>query len=551
MFKKIFIIIIFGWIFNCSLSAQTYNEILGRPTDVAITMSILFDQQADVYWEYGTASGVYPFSTDTSIAGVKTPLEYDFTNLVPNTKYYYRTRYRASGTPTSFLAGPEHTFHTQRAIGSTFTFTVEADEHLYNYGDPGLYKITLKNEAQDNPDFMLSLGDIFGDDRYPLTITSQDCDNLHYVYRARLGTICHSVPFYVCLGNHEGENEYYLDSMPPNNIAVWSTLWRKYYYPNPYPNNFYSGDTVHEGYGIGQPENYYAWTWGNALFVVLDVYRYDCYSADTVKPANWDWTLGLTEYTWLKNILENSTAQYKFVFAHHVLGESRGGIIPAKLFEWGGYDKKNNYGFTAKRPGWAKPIHQLFADNGVNIFFQGHDHLFAHEVLDNVTYQEVPMAADSTYIKGMSANGNAYTSDTIDASGHVRVTVSPSCIKVDYVRAFLPKDTLSGIHHNREVAFSYTIGNCTDGANEIKEEEFVKVYPNPTSNNLIVQMKTSRDYDRQISLINMIGNTVVSGELKNGNTSVKLNITDVSSGLYFLKVFDGLKFSVFKVTVVK
>ena len=37
-------------------------------------------------------------------------------------------------------------------------------------------------------------------------------------------------------------------------------------------------------------------------------------------------------------------------------------------------------------------IHELLVQYGVNIF-QGHDHLFAHEVLDSVTYQEVPMAA--------------------------------------------------------------------------------------------------------------------------------------------------------------
>jgi len=532
MIKSIIKINLLLLIFGCKLVySQTFTEILGRPTNTTITISILFDQKEDVYWEYGTTSGTYNLSTTPMVAPVDTPLEADFTNLLPDTKYYYRTRYRAFGSSTSYQAGIEHTFHTQRAQGSTFTFDVEADEHLYDYGDANLYNITLKNEALDNPDFLITLGDIFGDDHYPWTITSNTCDSLHRLYRAHLGTICHSIPFYICLGNHEGEKEYYLDSMPPNNLAVWSTLWRKFYYPNPYPNNFYSGDTVHEGYGIGQPENYYAWTWGNALFVVLDVYRYDCYYADTTaKPGDWEWTLGYTEYSWLKNTLENSTAQFKFVFAHHVSGESRGGIVPAKLCEWGGYNKNGIYAFTSKRPGWAKPIHQLFVDNGVNIFFQGHDHLFAHEVLDSVTYQEVPMAADSTYIKGMVANGAAYMTDTIDASGHVRVTVSPSCVQVDYVRAFLPADTVSGVHHNREVAFSYTLGNCATAVEKrTKTDEYVKVFPNPAKDNLTVAFsKDTKTF--QISLINALGQTLLQSQ------SNIVDVSHIQNGIYFLNI---------------
>ncbi|MBK7853427.1 MAG: hypothetical protein IPJ66_20470 [Bacteroidetes bacterium] len=40
-----------------------------------------------------------------------------------------------------------------------------------------------------------------------------------------------------------------------------------------FPNSFYSGNTDIEPYGIGNPEKYYAWTWGDALLVVLDVCR--------------------------------------------------------------------------------------------------------------------------------------------------------------------------------------------------------------------------------------------------------------------------------------
>lgn len=514
-----------------AVKAQTHSIILGRPTDVSITASIQFDYAADCYLEYGTTSGVYTNTIPTFNNTANIPEEVDMQNLMPDTKYFYRMQYRPVGVGV-FVPTPEYSFHTQRAPGSTFTFTIEADEHLYDIkGVKSLYNITLANEAADNPDFMITLGDIFGDDHTPSTTTLADMDSLHNAYRPLLSNICHSVPFYVCLGNHEGENDYYLDSLPPNNIGVFGTLTRKKYYPNPFPNNFYSGNVNTEMFGINLPENYYAWTWGNALFVVLDVYRTESHDTLDPKPKNWNWTLGQAQYVWLQNTLQNSTAQFKFVFAHHIRGQGRGGITNAKLFEWGGFDGPNgtNYNFPNKRPGWAMPIHNLFTTYGVNIFFQGHDHLFAHEVLDSVTYQEVPMAADSTYEIGMLANADAYTADTLEGSGHLRVTVSPSCVTVDFVRAYLPADTVSGLHHNQEVAFSYTIGNCTTGISNINKNDELKIYPNPAKNAIAVRIPDDiKIYE--INLLNMVGQSILQ---------TKSNVIDVSNipnGIYSVTV---------------
>jgi hypothetical protein len=332
------------------------------------------------------------------------------------------------------------------------------------------------------------------------------------------------------LGNHEGENDYYLDSMPPNNIGVSGTLTRKKYYPNPFPNNFYSGDTIAEGFGMNLPENYYAWTWGDALFVVIDVYRTECYTTLAPKPGNWNWTLGQTQYNWLKTTLQNSAAQHKFVFAHHVRGQGRGGITNAQLFEWGGRDTLGgNSSFATHRPGWAMPIHNLFVNYGVDVFFQGHDHLFAHEVLDSITYQEVPMAADSTYKIGMLANAGAYTSDTLDGTGHLRVTVSPSCVNVDFVRAYLPADTVSGLHHNQEIAFSYTIGNCTTGISSINKNDELKIYPNPAKNTIAVHIPDDlKNYE--INLLNTFGQTLLQTK------SNAIDVSNIPNGIYLVNV---------------
>jgi len=512
-----------------SLPGQEFTEILGRPTDNSITVSVLFDWKVDLYIEYGTLQGNYSYFTNTASNIKGKPDEIELQDLLPDTRYYYRTRYRVAGSG-SFLSGSEHSFHTQRPAGSTFTFTVESDEHMYDKkGVRSLYQVCLANQAADHPDFMLSLGDTYGDDHHAGQMTSAMSDSLHRAYRTYFGSICHSVPFYFCLGNHEGEFDYYLTKTPPDNIAVYGTLWRKFYYPGPYPNNFYSGNTDLEPFGMGNPENYYAWTWGDALFVVLDVYRYQCDTS--AKPRNWNWTIGFPQYTWLKSTLENSSAKYKFVFAHHTRGQGRGGISTAPYYEWGGYEADGaTYTFPANRPGWGKPIHKLFVDNGVTIFFQGHDHLFAHEVLDGVIYQEVPMPSDSTYEIGMLANADAYVSDRFDGSGHIRVMVSPSCARVDFVRAYLPADTASGIHHNRETAFSYSIGDCpSQGIEDQAGEREVKVFPNPASDRITVGLP-GYIKNSQISLVNKLGQILLQTPYR------IIDVSNIQDGIYFLLI---------------
>ena len=165
-------------------------------------------------------------------------------------------------------------------------------------------------------------------------------------------------------------------------------------------------------------------------------------------------SIGDTQYQWFKKTLDESKARYKFVFSHHVMGTGRGGVEMAERYEWGGRDPDGTWRFDEKRPGWEMPIHQLMVKNGVTIFFQGHDHLFARQELDGVIYQEVPNPADDTY---QAHNREAYRSgDIIANSGHLLVTVSQENVRVDYVRSFLPEDQADG-QKNGQIAFSYTI----------------------------------------------------------------------------------------------
>ncbi|MCX6136584.1 MAG: metallophosphoesterase [Ignavibacteriales bacterium] len=516
------------------------SEILGRPTATSVTMSALFDVQVQAYFKWGKSSGIYNDSTAMQTAVGGTPLMSVFSNLQPDRRYYYRSCYRKPGD-SQFMFGSEHTFHTQRKTGSPFRFTIEADAHPYDKkGNHSLLSIALKNQLADSADFLLDLGDTFGDDHNPLTITSEELRQLHLDWRYYFGLVCHSSPLFLCIGNHEGESGYYLLQTPPNNVAVNGTLWRKFYFPNPEPDGFYSGNPTMEGYGMGLPENYYAWEWGDALFVVLDAYR--GYTANA-KPRGWEWTFGKDQYDWFKRTLENSKATFKFVFTHHTLGETRGGTATAKLYEWGGYEAdERTWGFTANRPGWSLPIHQLMVKNGVTIFFQGHDHLYAKEELDGIVYQEVPMPSDSTYIIGTRDNADAYTGVKLDASGHLRVTVSPSGATVDYVRAWLPADETTE-HKNGEVAYSYSVAaKTTSVESNIKIPSTLLLeqnYPNPFNPSTMIRYQLKESGFVSLHVFDVLGREVVAlvdEQQASGVHDVVLNAANLPGGVYYYQM---------------
>ena len=194
---------------------------------------------------------------------------------------------------------------------------------------------------------------------------------------------------------------------------------------------------------------------------MLDPYWYSTEKPRADGADNWDLTLGEAQYQWLKRTLEASDARFKFVFAHNLVGgmdqNMRGGIEAADKYEWGGNNADGSWGFADHRPGWPMPIHQLLAENGVTIFFHGHDHLFVKQDLDGIVYQEVPQPSYASYDKTDSAEKYGYThGEVLGCCGYLRVTVSPAAVKVDYVRSYRPADE-NAQRQSGQVSYSYTI----------------------------------------------------------------------------------------------
>jgi Calcineurin-like phosphoesterase len=460
---------------DAATTVTALTQVLGRPTDHSIALSVLAPNDVEAYVEYGTVAGKYSGKTAVAKSAARTPFEIVVDQLKPNTQYYYRLQAKQSGA-SAYTAATEYSFQTQRPAGSTFTFDVQADSHperVKNMFDSMLYARTMAEVKKDHPDFYVTLGDDFSIDRFQKAVTPEVVAQVYINQRQYLGMDGSAAPIFLVNGGHE-QGAMYLLNGTPNNPAVWAGNSRNRYYPLPAPDGFYSGDKDPVEF-VGLLRDYYAFTWGDALFITLDPYWHSKSPVDTAmgeaagggdggdkkggrKRDMWDITHGEAQYQWLKQTLSTSKAKYKFIFAHHVLGTGRGGVDMADLYEWGGKNNQGVWEFDKKRPGWELPIHQLMAKYGVSIFFQGHDHLFVRQEKDGVVYQETPNPANPNYDEtGPQDFAKSYRSgDAIASSGHLRVTVSPENTKVEYVRSWLPKDE-NAKHKQGEVAFTYSV----------------------------------------------------------------------------------------------
>ena len=495
------------------ITAPVITKILGRPTNSSIAISVLTNVDLTGYIEYGTSKTRYTTKTSSLALKAGIPAVFEISGLRSNTKVYYRLSYKTADSQT-IVNEKQNSFMTQRKSGSAFSFSVQGDTHPERAGNmfnSDLYYVTMANIASQQPDFHILMGDDFSID--PLiskgAATQANVEGIYKTHRNWLNVAGSSVPIYLVNGNHEQAAAYLLDGSKTN-PAILAGNARLKYYPLPAPNNFYTGDT-REVEGIGLLRDYYSWTWGDALFVTLDPYWHSKTAVDNVagvlvaedQNANVEtaspsaiptpvpspnqkgggnggnkaspkatkapgggganagngktsnlWTVGIgdEQYAWLKKTLETSKAKYKFVFAHHVLGTGRGAIEVSTNYEWGGKDPKGTSTFAKERPNWELPIHDLMVKNKVNIFFQGHDHIFCTQERDGLIYQSLPNPADDTF---RMFNESAYiTGVKAPNSGHVRVSVTSTQAKVEYFLAARPQDTF---RKNMQLAHSYIV----------------------------------------------------------------------------------------------
>ncbi|MFL5306339.1 MAG: metallophosphoesterase family protein [Polyangia bacterium] len=362
--------------------------------------------------------------TDADIAANPAPdvAQWTVTGLPPGLRVPYRLVRRGSTDP--LYAGSAQ---TARAPGQRFTFALIADTHIAPR-DPVPAGTTAGGDAYGAmeqtmlqvmpavraaaPDFLLNLGDLLDYHRFGFNAPPPDSAwaRLAYLnYRRLLGDATANAAHFTVIGNWDGES----GCNSPDEIAR-STSQRLLYAPGPSPATYPEGGSANQ--------DYYAFTWGDALFVVLNVMTYTptCHLLDYDPGVPDDWTLGAAQLAWLQRTLAAATSKWRFLFIHHAVGGAAGDLADTAYGRGGG---------QAAHVGEQAQIHALMLQYGVQIFFYAHDHVFTDMVVDGVHYT-LPGSAGAPWKFDETQTGYAqYWTD----SGFARVDVSPDRVQVGFI----------------------------------------------------------------------------------------------------------------------
>lgn len=311
--------------------------------------------------------------------------------------------------------------------GTPFTFAMITDTHLDPrdplppgttvlpdfYGEMEQTMLQVMSQVSAvGADFVINLGDLLDYHVFGFNTPPPDAAwaRLAYLnYRRLLGDATANAAHFEVIGNWDGES----GCNTPSEIAR-STTQRLIYSPGPSPTTYAEG-------GSGN-QDYYAFTWGDALFVVLNVMTYTptCHLLDTYPGVPDDWTLGAAQLDWLRRTLAGATAKWKFLFIHHTVGGAAGDPSDTAYGRGGG---------QAANVGEQATVHALMRQYGVQIFFYAHDHVFTDMVVDGIHYA-LPGSAGAPWKFDESETG--YTQYWTD-SGYGLVHVAPSQVQVDFV----------------------------------------------------------------------------------------------------------------------
>ena len=346
-------------------------------------------------------------------------LNWDIQNLSPATRYQYRVLLKHTSID-EFTLTAEGSFTTQRKMPTSYTAVLITDPHTGTFPENTSPVQTLdkvvKNASLEKAEFVIALGDNVawnGSREYPQTDPNQAA-YAYAMYRRHVGPLTQNCPHFGIIGNWAGES----GKFPEENIQMVSEV-RKAYLPNPnhktYPQS-----------GSGS-EDYYAFSWGGVLYVMLNIQTYskpskpdelDSLASDISNIE--DWTLGDRQMKWLVKTLEQATEGFRFVCMHHPAGGNAGD--PHNTLYGRGGARAWNTGEQLK-------IHELMKKHKVQIFFYGHDHVFVDDVVDGIHYT-LPGSCGAPWKFTKAETG--YERFWPD-SGHARLNVEPKKATVTFV----------------------------------------------------------------------------------------------------------------------
>ncbi|MFC2143161.1 metallophosphoesterase family protein [Candidatus Aenigmatarchaeota archaeon] len=403
---------------------------LGAVTDTAATINVInrFGQEADFKIEYTPAAIYDPRQTSEITNVVELDVaEFRLTDLTVG-EWKYKIMYDLG---SGYQYGPERTFQTQRPQGETFNFALFTDTHLNDASNARFDRcVNVNNEIRNKDETVgVDLSFVLGDNIMSKGVGTPDAADgtdfdKRYQNLRRCTDIAHSsIPLHAIIGNWEGEDGYTKQEIFDN-----ATNNRTTYIPNP-------DETIYPESGSVR-EDYFAFTWGDALFVVLNVQGYTPVYPAGYMEDGWpvdgtvfDWTLGQDQLDWFEQTLQNSNEKWKFAFIHHDAG---GNVLSEHWTKYGRGGARGSF------VGEQEVMHRLMKDNGVYAMFYGHDHLFFDMTIDGIHYTMpgtagyFPFSCDGGY----SQTGNPCWDDQNDAFGYAFVEVGTTQVDVSFLTQY-------------------------------------------------------------------------------------------------------------------
>jgi hypothetical protein len=534
---------------------------------------------ADVFVEWGTDSQSLANATPTTPLAGGTGGEVLLSPLTPDTRYYYRVQARPAAGG-SWSTGPLRTFTSLPGPGAEARVCVTSDIHVTNTETLGLdeHLDLLETTFAAMEDYRgaggyhawIDLGDLVVIRAQRVCFDAEEVDQRYRRAREYLDLIGHSLPFVLVRGNHEEVNGWD-DDATGENTAVWSGLALKKYAPPPLPDGFYSGnETPHPE--IGLPGDYFAFRVGDLRVRCLDPYLFSMtrphngHGETGGSRDNWDWSLGDAQYEWLHADLTTHPTPYSLLMLHHLTSAysrpggfyGRGGIEVAKhavagrpTFEWGGEDSLGADVLSTKRPNWTHgSVHDLLTSRRNQVVLKGHDHFFARQELDEVTYVTLPKPNDTGQHTGNLWGWRWVTSypDGVTTfrtnSGFLDVSAGSGGITYSYVQTYPPEGAGT-------IRDSFTIlpaPGSTDapsiGGGRLARNSIRSVYPNPTASSARIEYELGRRGRVRLSLHDATGRRIrdlVTEDRPAGTHQVRWDGRDrngrrVSSGVYFVRM---------------
>lgn len=281
--------------------------------------------------------------------------------LKPNTTYTYRAYDKGAK-----VASNSATFKTSDFTADTFKFVHVSDSQVYaGESDTGFEAIgtgkpfgaTLAGLTQFSPNFLLHTGDIVEYSKYETYWRNQLDYNGKYI---------RSLPMMPISGNHE-------------------TTYRA------------GSNEIYKHFNIKMTEQetklgfYYAFDYGNVKFIMLN--------------TNTQGDNGIDEeqYNWLRDTLKNNDKKWTIVAMHNPM---------YSVGKYGANPNNNAYALKLRAQ-----LTKLFAENGVDLVLQGHDHAYSK------TY---PIKADGTADKAPTIKTENSIDYTVNPKGVMYVMHGPA-----------------------------------------------------------------------------------------------------------------------------